>query len=416
MDYNGYISDWSVIPMTPIKLNSASSTYSQQVIKDRNSTLLFNLVRKMTPISRADLARLSGLSPATVTVLMEELLENQWIRELSPVMTPGARGRRPIQLEVNATAGYVATLEILSQGYICSLYDICQNKIAELRCQGQAPEISDVCRTMVDLASLRGIDRLLGIHILYPGLFDTETGHLGFSAVIPAENMLQADLVDVLREVLPGAHIMISNNSTAMAYSVFAAHAPKAPLPLLAISIHEGISAGLVTDSHNCIPLEAGHIIIRQDGPVCTCGNRGCLETICSTTALFREIGSRTSLRLEYQEVYGSEHNQAAMELGADAFRQGDPDVIAVIRDYARALCNGIVSIVNLFAAQSVYIGGAVRLLGQPFVELLQQMLEEDFRIITNSRTLHIALFDDDLEASRKAAVTLTMERLFQRS
>ena len=62
--------------MTPIKLNSASSTYSQQVIKDRNSTLLFNLVRKMAPISRADLARLSGLSPATVTVLMEELLDN----------------------------------------------------------------------------------------------------------------------------------------------------------------------------------------------------------------------------------------------------------------------------------------------------------------------------------------------------
>ena len=58
--------------------------------------------------------------------------------------------------------------------------------------------------------------------------------------------MLQADLVDVLREVLPGAHIMISNNSTAMAYSVFAAHTPKAPLPLLAISIHEGISAGVV--------------------------------------------------------------------------------------------------------------------------------------------------------------------------
>ena len=141
--------------MTPVKLMPTSNpAYSQQVIKDRNSTLLFNLVRKMAPISRADLARLSGLSPATVTVLMEELLENQWIRELSPSVVPGARGRRPIQLEVNATAGYVATLEILSQGYICSLYDICQNKIAELRCQGQAPEINDVCQTMTDLANL----------------------------------------------------------------------------------------------------------------------------------------------------------------------------------------------------------------------------------------------------------------------
>lgn len=403
--------------MTPVKLMTPSnSTYSQQVIKDRNSTLLFNLVRKMAPISRADLARLSGLSPATVTVLMEELLENQWIRELTPVMTPGARGRRPIQLEVNATAGYVATLEILSMGYICSLYDICQNKIAELRCQGQPPEIHDVCRTMLDLVNLRGIDRLLGVHILYPGLFDTETGHLGFSAVIPEENMLPADLTDILQQLLPNAHIMISNNSTAMAYSVFAAHAPKAPLPLLAISIHEGISAGIVTDDHTCMPLEAGHIIIRQDGPLCTCGNRGCLETVCSTTALFREISRRTPLELHYQDTYGSESNREAMEQVARAFSQGDPQVSAVVEDFAQALCSGIVSIVNLFAVQSVYIGGAVRLLGDSFILMMQHMLEVNYRIITNSRSIHSALFDDDLEASRKAAVMLTMERLFRRS
>ena len=403
--------------MTPIQPKAPSnSTYSQQVIKDRNSTLLFNLVRKMAPISRADLARLSGLSPATVTVLMEELLENQWIRELAPTMTPGARGRRPIQLEVNATAGYVATLEILSQGYICSLYDICLHKVAELRCQGQPPEASDVCHTMMELAKLRGVERLLGVHILYPGLFDTETGHLGFSAVIPEENRIRPDLVDILREHLPNAHMMVSNNSTAMAYSVFAAHAPKAPLPLLALSIHEGINAGIVTSDHSCMPLEAGHIIIRQDGPACTCGNRGCLETFCSTTALFREIQSRTSIQLEYQNLYGSESNPEAMEKVAKAFQRGDPEVTAVVEDYACALCSGIVSIVNLFAVQSVYIGGAIRSLGEPFVQLLQRLLEERFRIITNKRTIHSALFDDDLEASRKAAVMLTMERLFQRS
>lgn len=402
--------------MTPISFKLPSNaTYSQQVIKDRNSTHLFNLVRKLAPISRAELARVSGLSPATVTVLMEELLENQWIQELPPVMTPGARGRRPIQLEVNATAGFVATLEILSQGYIASLYDICQNKIAELRQQGR-PEITEVCATMEKLVELRGRERLLGVHILYPGILNAETGGLGFSAVIPEENMLPTDLVERLRQMLPDAHVMISNNSMAMAYSVFAQHGVKSKLPLLAISIHEGISAGVVLDGLNCMPLEAGHIIVRQNGPVCTCGNRGCLETVCSTMALFREINRRTSLSLEYQEVYGSEHNQQAMEQVAHAFRQGDPEVTAVVRDYADALCCGIVSIVNLFAVRSVYIGGAIRQLGQPFVELLEQMLEQDFRILTDSQKVQCALFDDDLEASRKAAVMMTMERMFQRS
>ncbi len=403
--------------MTPMKPKASSnSTYSQQVIKDRNSTLLFNLVRKTAPVSRAELSRLSGLSPATVTVLMEELIENQWIRELTPLMAPGARGRRPIQLEVNANAGFVATLEILSHGYICCLYDICLNKIAEMRCPEQRPVAGDICQTMVQLAQLRGLDRLLGVHVLYPGLFDKETGRLGFSAVIPDENMVQADLTDLLQEALPGVHIMVSNNSTAMAYSVFAAHAPVAPVPLLAISIHEGISAGIVTDGHTCVPVEAGHIIIRQDGPACTCGNRGCLETVCSTTALFRALDARTDLHLDFQDVYGSDRNKLAMEQVAEAFHRGSPAVREILEEFACALCSGIVSIVNLFAVRSVYIGGAVRQLGEPFLALLRQLLAERFQIITNSRQIQLALFDDDLEASRKAAVMLTMERLFRRN
>ncbi len=403
--------------MTPMLPRSDQrAVYSQQVIKDRNSTHLFNLVRKLSPISRADLARVSGLSPATVTVLMEELLENQWIRELTPAVTPGARGRRPVLLEVNATAGYVATLELLSQGYICTLYDICQNKIAELRCQDAPGDVDDICQTMQHLAELRGTERLLGIHILYPGLFDGETGHLGFSAMISEENMVRADLPDVLRGAFPNAHIMISNTSTAMAYSVYAAHSPDIAVPLLALSVHEGINAGVVTDSHTCLPLEAGHIIIRHDGPQCMCGNRGCLETLCSTPALFREIQKQAMPEIQFRDTYGASCNQNAMEAVAEAFHRSDPKVVKVLEDYAYALCCGIVSIVNLFAVQSVHIGGAVRQLGRPFADLLDKTLQEHFHIITNRQQVTIDLFDDDLEASRKAAVMLTMEHIFRRN
>ena len=403
--------------MTPMLSRSGQrAIYSQQVIKDHNSTHLFNLVRKYAPISRADLSRVSGLSPATVTVLMEELLENQWIRELTPTVTPGVRGRRPILLEVNATAGYVATLELLSQGYICTLYDICQNKIAEIRCQEAPGDAADITHSMMRLAQLRGIDRLLGIHILYPGLFDGETGHLGFSAMISNENMVRADLPDILRSQFPLAHIMISNTSTAMAYSVYTAHEPQIAVPLLALSIHEGINAGVVTGSHTCLPLEAGHIIIRQDGPACMCGNHGCLETLCSTPALFQALKKQALPDIHFRNTYGASSNQKAMETVAAAFHRGDPQVVKVLEDYAYTLCCGIVSIVNLFAVQSVYIGGAVRMLGRPFADLLDKTLRDHFHIITNRQQVTIDLFDDDLEASRKAAVTLTMEHIFQKN
>ena len=400
--------------MSIIFQSSSGIAYSQQLIKDRNSTLLFNLVRKCAPISRAELARLSGLSPATVTVLVEELLSNKWLRELPTEAIPGARGRRPIQLEVHAEAGYVAILEILSHGYICSLYDICQNKIAQLRSRDCAPPAAEVCRRLQQMLQPYDTERLLGIHVLYPGLFDEQTGQLGFSAVIARKDMVQGNLMDELRESFPHSQVIISNNATAMAYAVFAAH--EAETPLLAMSIQEGISAGVVTDRRTCLPVEAGHIIVSQNGPACQCGNRGCLETLCSTPALLRQIREKTGLQPEFADVYGADCNPKAMELVAEAFHRGDPDVLSVLRDYTYALCCGIISIVNLFAVRSVYLGGAVRVLGEPFADLVRQTLAANFRVLTGSEAVTVELFDDDFEASRQAAVMLSMERLFRRN
>ena len=393
---------------------SSGNTYSQQVIKDRNSTLLFDLVRRNAPISRAELARASGLSPATVTVLVEELLENHWLRELPTEPVPGLRGRRPIQLEVHAEAGYVAVLEILSHGYRCTLYDICQNKLAQLRDRSCAPMASAVCRELKKLIQPYDSERLMGIHVLYPGLFDEQTGQLGFSAVIASEDMVRGSLLDELKGDFPQSQVMLSNNATAMAYAVFAGH--EAETPLLAVSVQEGINAGVVTHDRTCLPVEAGHMILNQDGPLCQCGNRGCLETFCSTPALLSELCRRTDLKPVCSLTLGADCNPQAMAQVAQAFRQGDEAVTRVLEDYAHALCGGIVSMVNLFAVRSVYLGGVIEILGQPFVDLLVGIMEKEHRILTGQQSVTVELFDDDVEASRQAAVMLCTERLFRRN
>ena len=105
--------------MIQIRAGMPSASY-QQHLKDQNATLLFDLVRRRSPISRAELTKASGLSAATVTVLVDELLQGGWLVELGAVGST-ARGRRPINLAVNAARGAVATLEILSDGSILSV-------------------------------------------------------------------------------------------------------------------------------------------------------------------------------------------------------------------------------------------------------------------------------------------------------
>ena len=117
--------------MIQIRAGMPSASY-QQHLKDQNATLLFDLVRRRSPISRAELTKASGLSAATVTVLVDELLQGGWLVELGAVGST-ARGRRPINLAVNAARGAVATLEILSDGSILSVYDICLHKLTQTR-------------------------------------------------------------------------------------------------------------------------------------------------------------------------------------------------------------------------------------------------------------------------------------------
>ncbi|MGM9558196.1 MAG: ROK family protein [Oscillospiraceae bacterium] len=391
---------------------------SQQIIKDHNATLLFNLVRKHAPVCRADLARLSGLSPATVTVLIDELLQNQWLREIPLVKPASGRGRRPILLEVNAPRGYVATIEIISHGYFLNLYDICLHKVAFSRSRDIASSAQQVLDSLLELLRSSQIDRsrLLGVHVLYPGLFDAQTGRLGFSAVIEPQQMVQRELIAFLREQLAPAHVMINNNAAAVAYSAYIAEPGAPAAPVLAITIEEGMNAGIVMDERYCIPIEAGHIIIQPHGPACNCGNHGCLETLCSAPALFAALNARAGMHLTYQGNYAADCNQLAMQQAAAAFRRKEPAVMDVMREYAYHLCCGLVSIINLFAVRSVRIGGMVRLLGDGFLELLQKTLEQQFHIVTDAGSVSLSLFENDFESSRKAAVVMTLGAIFQRA
>ena len=276
--------------MIQVRAGMPSASY-QQHLKDQNATLLFDLVRRRSPISRAELTKTSGLSAATVTVLVDELLQGGWLVELGAVGST-ARGRRPINLAVNAARGAVATLEILSDGSILSVYDICLHKLTQTRSRLPAStSASIIAQLRAQLAAL-GLaeEQLLGIHILYPGLIDAMTERLSFSAVIRSWQQCCPTILPDSRAAFPDAYVMLSNNAAAVAYSAFLRDTEPPPLPLLVMTVQEGIDAGAVLPGGRSMPLEAGHISIDRNGPVCNCGNRGCLETFCSTTALFARL------------------------------------------------------------------------------------------------------------------------------
>ena len=105
------------------KIIQPTYNISQQEIRHSNTRMVLNMIRDMAPISRVDLARNCSLSVSTVSNLVDGLIRDEWVVEKESVAI-SARGRHAVMLEVNEQRGFVATVELLSRGYICTIYDI----------------------------------------------------------------------------------------------------------------------------------------------------------------------------------------------------------------------------------------------------------------------------------------------------
>ena len=303
--------------------NIKQPTYStsQKEIKSGNTMMLFNLIRDKMPISRVNLSRNCPLAVSTVSSLVDNLIQKQWVIEKETIST-SSKGRRAIMLEVNAQMGYVVTVELLSRRYICTVYDICLNKIAGIDVKNTIYDSNHIATSILSLlkSSKLDIGKLLGIHLIFPGTIDKVSGDLISSTVFPDIEILNRHLAIQLKSQFPKVDVQISNNGTIIAFREFALGSGLPALPLLSINIDEAIFGGVVTSNENsnmtfCFPVEIGHSIIDYRGERCMCGNRGCMETLCTTPVLFKKLNESAGLNLTYSELFGSEINVDALGL-----------------------------------------------------------------------------------------------------
>lgn len=393
---------------------------SQHTLRLNNTLHIFNMIRDLMPISRIELAKRSPFSPSTISNLVDDLLQNNWVVETATVQT-SARGRRSTLLEVNTQRGFVATVELLHRGYICTIYDICMNKITGTRIRDTDYDSATITATIRSLLKNNRIPltMLIGIHLIYPGIVDPISGELGTSVAFRESDIPERHMVIQLKKQFDNAHVMISTNGTIIAFEEFMQSQSLPQLPLLSMNVDEAIFGGMVvsdTDSNMtfCYPLEVGHLVVDMHGERCgICGNRGCLETLCKTPKLFQALNEQGGMALAYSQAFGSDLNTANMALIREQLEKGNPRVQSVLQDYARTLCVAISSIVNLLNVRSVHISGDIALLGEPFLTILRDTYYTLCHSLSNSGQLKLELFVNDYEQVRLAATIMCLDALF---
>jgi glucokinase-like ROK family protein len=366
------------------QMNAFSWSNYPQNVKSVNKHAVLDLIR-FAPggISRVEIARRLGLTRAAVTVIVNDLLESGLIREAESINVRS--GRPPVVLEINPARGYVVGVDFGATHLSVLVADLSARILEEIEIPLDIQSGPKVCLAEADrlvretLAKAGlSLDDVLAIGVGVPGPMVTEIGMVVSPPIMPGWD--RYPIRDTL-EKMWGCPVSVSNDAELGALGEWAAGAGRGERNLAYIKVGTGIGAGLLLDGqiyHGVTGSagEIGHLTIDENGPLCTCGNHGCLEAIAGGRAIAAQAqqavreGKRTALAA-IQPV----ENITVRDVAAAA-RRGDLLAQQILTRAGTHIGIAIAGLVNLFNPGMVIIGGGVAQTGDILLEPMRQAVQ----------------------------------------
>lgn len=368
--------------------------------QDRTQAEVFAAIVTRGPLSRRDLARLTGLSQSTITKVVKPMLELGYVvEEKEEIQGPG---RPVVPLRVNNDRHYVVGAKVTQHELIAVVTDPQAQILAAARAArtGAAPE-----EAAQELAAL--IDELLnrdetfrerveGLGVALGGHVDAANGVLRYSPILGWSDVPFAELL----EQQTGLASIIENDVDALAIAEQWFGAGRGVESFAVVTVGAGVGCALVVDNELVLGTtglagELGHVVIDPTGEACQCGNRGCLETIASNGAIVAAINAAGRTVRDVGE---------AVALA----RGGDEVARAAFARAGEALGRGISIVLNLFNPARVIVSGEGVAASDLLVEALEQAVElHSFSTAAGDCELVTRPLEDETWARGAAATVL---------
>ncbi len=336
---------------------------TSETARDINRRIVLNLIRTNQPISRADLARQSGLQRSTVSAIAEQLINERWITEGANGRT--LRGRRPTFLHLNKERVGIIGINIRPAMTTLAFADLDAHFLGQesfVTTPDPKKFVAELIPRIRNLIRMRPNITCEGIGISLPGRVDLSTKRLVFA---PNLGWKDFDLKTPLEKAI-GLPVELENaaNSCALAEIWFGRHL-EGLRNLVAITVSEGIGCGLILNHQlvqgsTGLAGEFGHASIVPDGIECRCGNRGCWELYASNLAAVRYYAESTSPGRSGKSVSASTAQTVSFEDLLRLSDQGDAKAREALSRMADYLGQGIALLVNGLAPDVIIVVGEV--------------------------------------------------------
>ncbi|WP_432247327.1 ROK family transcriptional regulator [Streptomyces sanyensis] len=323
---------------------------SQTSLHRANLERVVRAVRMAGSLTQAEIARSTGLSAATVSNIVRELKDGGTV-EVTPT---SAGGRRARSVSLSGDAGIVIGVDFGHTHLRVAIGNLAHQVLAEesepLDVDASSAQGFGRAEELVNrLVEQAGISRekVVGVGLGVPGPIDVESGTLGSTSILPGWSGINPS--DELSGRL-GVPVHVDNDANLGALGEMVWGAGRGVRDLAYIKVASGVGAGLVIDGQiyrgpGGTAGEIGHITLDESGPVCRCGNRGCLETFAAARYVLPLL----------QPGYGSE---LTMERVVQLAREGDPGCRRVVADVGRHVGSGVANLCNLLNPSRVVLGG----------------------------------------------------------
>lgn len=386
-------------------------TGNRELIRAINRSHVLNAIKSYGPIGRAEIARRTKLSPATVTSISAKLISQNLVLEKSAGDSSG--GRPPILLVINPKGGYVIGIKLTETHAVCALTDLEALIIAKssLPLSGHNPVqvVDDLAQMVLSFIREQKIAKkqLLGVGVGLAGIVDAENGILRQSPIygwdnVPLRDMLQSKLH------IP---VYIENDVNTLTLTERWFGHGQGVDNFLTVTVGRGVGLGIVANGQFYRGQiggagEFGHTTINPEGPLCACGKRGCLESYVGDPGLIRaaqEAAARGELSAPVQTL------DDLLSLA----QTGDSGALQIFDRAGRILGIGIANLINLFNPKKIIISGEGTREGDfLFVPMKESIQQNTMPGLFDKNIVEIAPWGDDAWA--RGAAGLVLREVFE--
>jgi glucokinase-like ROK family protein len=383
---------------------------------------IMRALRMQGRISRSEISNITGWSKAKATQEIRNLVNKGYLVEIGEGVSKG--GRRPRLLRINNQLGYIAGIDIGATSLDVALADVSGlilQRRSELTDVKLSPEsvLGRCINFLLELIQAQRVNpnQILGIGIGVPGPVDFARGVLVAPPLMPEwENF---PIRDFFKKTFVSAFVVVDNDVNIMALGEQRAGDGAGIDHFIFIKIGTGIGAGIISNGkiHRGSDGSAGdigHICVDKNGPLCACGNRGCLEAMAAGPAIASKAmeATRNGSSPTLSQNRESRDGIIRPEDVNAACREGDQAALDIIRDSGQMIGDVLASLVNFFNPSHIFIGGGIANFGNHLlVAIRKAVLHRSLPLATTHLSIKFSRMGSNSGVT--GAISMALDYLF---